>query len=100
MQPNSGFNWTNIIATAAGTVQVTDHDTRLRAVYIPASATGTVTIYDTTSTLGTASAGTARALTFVNDTVDFPTYIPLDLQMKTGIVAVTGGTTNLTVIWG
>lgn len=93
LQPSAGSNWTNVSGTAAGTTTIATGNPVLDAVVIPASKTGTVTIYDSAS--GTAS----KSIEIVNDTVDFPTVIPLGIQMRYGIVAAVGGTASMTLVW-
>ena len=93
MQPISGYNWTIVSGTAAGTTVVSSAGARLHAVIIPSTKTGTVTIYDD-------SAGaTGNSIEVVNDTVVFPTALPLDFSMRYGIAAVKGGTTSMVVVW-
>lgn len=89
----SGYQWTSISGTAAGTTTIADRSCVLHSVLIPASATGTVTFHDS------ASGTVAKTLALVNDTVDFPTLLPLNIQMKKGIVAVLGGTVAMTAVW-
>lgn len=94
MQPVSGYQWTNISGTAAGTATVSPRACTLYSVVIPSTKTGTVTIYD-----NGAGAGSGKSIEIVNDTVDFPTTVHLGIQMRNGITAISGGTTGLTVVW-
>lgn len=94
MQPVSGENWTKVSGTAAGTTTVATRNCTLASVVIPSSKTGTVTIYDNGS-----GAASGNFIEVVNDSVDFPTTLPLNLSMKKGITAVVGGTTSVVITW-
>lgn len=93
LQPVSGYQWSTISGTAAGTTTLKDSQAMLARVIIPASATGTVTFYDSSS--GTSSSN----FEIVNDTVDFPTTIELGVQMRNGLTYAVGGTTNMIAIY-
>lgn len=93
LQPNSGYQWSTIAGTALGTVTLKSTSTVLERLVMPASATGTIAIYDS------ASGAAGSSFTVVNDTVDFPTTIELGMQLRNGLTYVTSGTTNAIAIY-
>ena len=94
-QPVSGVQWTKLSGTAAGTTILTTTPSVIQTITIPANNTGTVTFYDSVS--GTASTTEVFSLACTTGTI--PTTLRPGLQTKKGIVAVLGGTTNMTVGW-
>lgn len=93
LQPVSGLQWRAVAGTALGTVNLTTDPTNLVRIVMPASATGTLAIYDSST------GATGSSFTVVNDTVDFPTTIELGVQLKNGLSYVTSGTTNALIIY-
>lgn len=92
-QPNSGYQWTQISGTIAGTTVITDRQATLSGVYFPYNTTGTVTLYD--SPTGTAS----KSIELRNTVGSIPTTLDLNLNFSNGITAITGGTTTMVAIW-
>ena len=90
---NTGHQWSKIAGTALGTTTLKTNSTILDSIFMPATATGTITIYDS------ASGTSAVNFTVVNDTVDFPASIPLNIQLRKGLTYVTSGTTNALLIY-
>ena len=89
MNPSiSGFEYENI--TAIGTTVVRDRSAVLHSV-TPEVSVGTVTLYDSATAAGTATAN--RVYAFTGGTA-FADNMPriLDIQFKNGIVAVGLGT--------
>lgn len=95
MQPISGSQWTRVSGTAAGTTVVANAPTVLQKILLPSQKTGTVTIYDNAS--GTSATTLVAVIPNTNGTI--PVSIDLGIQMRRGIVAETGGTTDFVVIW-
>lgn len=95
MQPISGYQWTRVSGTAAGTVAVSVGPAAIRRVIIGANKEGTVTFYDN---LGGTSAAT-QVMAFNNNSGSIPTSLPIDAQFRNAITVAKGGTTDLTVVW-
>lgn len=95
MQPISGFQWQRISGTAAGTTVVKASPTVLHAVVLGQNKTGTVTFYDHAS--GTSA---TSLMTKLDNTVGTqPTTVTFNSQCKNGLVAESGGTTDMLVIY-
>ncbi len=92
-QPISGFQWTVVSGTAAGTTTITAHSAVLYGVFVSGATTGTVTFYDS------ASGTSAKSFDMVNTTFDQPTTVPFQVQFKKGITYATSGTTSMVAIW-
>lgn len=90
---NTGYQWSVISGTAVGTATLTSRSTFVKSLFLPASATGTIALCDSSSGTSTTS------ITVVNDTVDFPTLIPLEINFKEGLSYVVSGTTNAVLIY-
>lgn len=93
MSTSYGLQWSRVSGTAVGTVTLKDRDAVLQRVVFPATATGTIDIYDS------ASGTSATTFKLVNDTVDFPTTVDLGIQLRNGLTYVTSGTTNALIIY-
>jgi hypothetical protein len=95
MQPISADQWTRISGTSVGTTTVSTRDGVLSNIVIGADKEGTVTFYDSAS--GTSDA--TEMLVLNNNAGSIPTNISVNARLKSGLIAVTGGTTDLTVTW-
>ena len=94
MQPVSGFSKVRINGTGAGTTVIKAFPTVLHAIVIGQNKTGTVTFYDDAT--GTSS---GRLIDIDNTCGTRPLTIPIGMQMRNGIVAELGGTTDMLVIY-
>lgn len=95
MQPVSGFQYKRISGTAAGTTVIKASSTVLHSIVIGQNKTGTVTFYDNAS--GTTAASLLANID--NTTGTQPTSLVFNAQMKNGLVAESGGTTDMLVIY-
>jgi hypothetical protein len=89
------YNWTRVSGTAAGTTTITGHYGNLKSIVMGENKTGTVSFYDV------AGATTAATQIFAlnNTSGTSPLAIDVNCRFKNGLVAVTGGTTDMTVFW-
>lgn len=94
MQPVSGYQWSRVSGTAAGTTTIKANETRLHAVVIGDSKTGTITVYDNAT--GTAS-GYFQA--FNNNIGTIPQSVLVDAQFRKGLTVVLGGTVDMTFVY-
>jgi hypothetical protein len=97
LQPYENGQYTRISGTAAGTTVVCPHNSNILRVVFNQNQTGTATLYDTATGAGTTSANTI--LVANNNVGSIPTALEVGCRTKNGIVAVYGGTVDLTVIW-
>jgi len=96
-QPVSSAQFTIVSGTAAGTTVVAARSANLFRVYIPANRTGTVSLYDCNTAAGTSA---TNAITDIACTVgSIPTSVEFGFCTHKGLTCVTGGTTNIMVIW-
>jgi hypothetical protein len=95
MQLPNGAQWQRISGTAAGTTVVKASETTLYGVVIGQNKTGTVTFYDHAS--GTSA--TSKLGSVDNTCGTQPTSLDIGARMRNGIVAETGGTTDMLVIY-
>jgi len=88
------YSWQRISGTAAGTTVISPVSGNLKSVVIGQNKTGTVTFYDNAS-------GTSSLLMFnLDNTIgSIPTSLSIDAHLRYGLVAVVGGTTDMTVIY-
>lgn len=93
LNSTSGYQWTVISGTAAGTAVICDRECTLGGVFIPSTTTGTITFYDSAS--GTSD----KTFSVVNNTGTTPNVIDLGIQMSNGLTYISGGTTSMMVIW-
>ena len=95
MQPNSGYQYKRVSGTAAGTTVIQDHNGVLKGYLIGQNKTGTITIYDN------ATGTTADSLLSVinNNSGSIPLSADLQVRFKDGLVAETGGTTDILFIY-
>ena len=93
------YQWTRVSGTAAGTTLVSARSGVLNSIVIPAAKEGTVTLYDSSTAAGTTS--TNHIISFSNNlnAAKIPASLPVDIRFKKGLVAVVGGTTDVTVTW-
>lgn len=89
------YNWTRVSGTAAGTATITARGGNLKSIIMGQNTTGTVSFYDV------AGATTAASEIFVlqNTSGTSPLAIDVNCRFKNGLVAVKGGTTDMTVVW-
>lgn len=96
-QPVSLSQYSVISGTAAGTTVIAARSANLVRVFVPASNTGTVSLYDCATAGGTTA---TNAITSIACTVGtIPVSIEFGLTTFKGLTCVTGGTTNLVVIY-
>ena len=90
--------YTRISGTAAGTSLVVNRSQVLEGVFIGQNKTGTVSLYDSATTAGTSSTN------FLGDIQNTCGSVPvgpkIGASLHNGLVAVTGGTTDMLLIWG
>jgi len=94
MQPVSGHQWKRVSGTVAGTTVVKASSSVLKGIVFGQNKTGTVSIYDNAT-------GTASGIfqSFDNTSGTVPQSIEINAQMRKGIVAEIGGTTDCVVIY-
>jgi hypothetical protein len=92
--------FTRISGTAAGTTVITNRYGYLDKVVLPATKTGTVTFYDCSTAAGTTAANQIMG-EFSNavNAANLPYVLPFGGRFEKGLVAVVGGTTDITVVW-
>jgi len=95
MQPTSLYQWTRLSGTTAGTTTIATTSGGLKSIVMGDNAEGTVTFYDSSS--GTSSATEIFAIN--NNVGSIPTALDVNVNFKSGLVAVTSGTTDMTVMW-
>ena len=89
--------FTVVSGTAAGTTVIASRSANLVRVFVPANRTGTVSFYDCDTAAGTTA---TNAITDIACTVgSIPVSIEFGISTCKGITCVTGGTTNLVVIY-
>lgn len=97
-QPISGANYLRVSGTAAGTTVVSSSAVSNFLRVLPnQNQTGTVTFYDSATAAGTSAAGFIAIMN--NNVGSLPTSVPIGIRTKNGLVAVVGGTTDVTVVW-
>lgn len=97
MQPVSGNQYKRISGTGAGTTVISDAPATLSSVVAGGNYTGTLSFYDTATAAGTTSANLLIALN--NNVGSIPSGVYPNVQCKTGITVVVGGTTDALVGW-
>ncbi len=97
----SQSQYKRIAATAAGTTVLLDRNGSFERVLFNQNQTGTVTFYDVPTIQGTTAATTSASLIGVmnNNVGSVPVAVPLMCRVRYGLVAVTGGTVDFTVIY-
>ena len=95
-------SYTKCSGTAAGTTVIMERPGYLDKIIFPASATGTITLYDCDTAAGTSAANAVIVLdqNKVGTATGMPYVFPVGARMVSGLTAVVGGTTSYTVIWG
>lgn len=94
-QPVDGSQYKRITATAAGTTNVLVRKGTLHGVYLPATKTGTASLYDQNA----GSAASTLICEIANTTGTIPTTVPFGLRVKDGLTVVTGGTVDFTLLY-
>ena len=97
MQPVSLYQYTRVSGTVAGSAVVSARAGSLANIVIGSNKEGTVTFYDAATAAGTSA--TNLIFNINNNTGSIPTNIDVNANIKNGIVAFKGGTTDLTVMW-
>ena len=97
MQGNSYGQYTRVSGTAAGTTLIATRTGMLLRMVSNGNKTGTVTFYDTNAAAGSAASNFIASLNNTSGTEPMATEI--GTRFKTGLIAVVGGTTDVTVIW-
>ena len=92
------YGYTRISGTAAGTSLVTDRSMVLAGIFIGQNKTGTVSLYDSATTGGTSSSNFMGDIQ--NTCGSVPVGSKINASLRKGLVAVTGGTTDMLLIWG
>lgn len=99
MQPQTGYGYNHITGTAVGTTTVFAREGVLHSVIIPASKTGTISIYDSATGAGTATTNLVLTVDNAVNAGNLPTTLVVHSAMKNGLTMVTGGTTDVTVTY-
>jgi len=92
MQPVSGAEYRKF--AAVGTTVVRDSFCVLKNLFIPATATGTLSIYDVATAAGTAAGNLVFTIPNIQGT---PLLYNFDWRLKTGMVVVAVGAANFTL---
>lgn len=89
------YQWQRVSGTAAGTTVVKAEPGNLKTIIMGQNKTGTATFYDH------ASGTSATSLMFIlqNTSGTSPLALDINCRFKNGLVAETGGTTDMTVIY-
>lgn len=94
--PYSGYQYTRVQGTAAGTAQISDGPINFVGALIGQQQTGTVTLYDNSG--GTSAATYVIALDNTVGTVS--QFVgPINVQFKKGLTYGVGGTTDMVLVW-
>jgi hypothetical protein len=94
---SSQAQYKHIVGTAAGTTVVLDRNGTFERVVFNQNQTGTVTFYDTPLAAGSTSANLISVMN--NNVGSLPMSVNVGARVRTGLVAVVGGTTDFTVIY-
>lgn len=86
-----------VSGTAAGTTVITPNPGSFERIIVGDNKTGTATFYDSATAAGTASTNLIIAVN--NNSGSIPMSVEVGCRVKSGLVAVLGGTTALTVIY-
>jgi len=89
--------YVHVTGTAAGTTVVLDRSGAFERVLFNQNQTGTVTFYDVATAAGSASTNVISVMN--NNVGSLPLSVPLKCRVRYGLVAVTGGTVDFTVIY-
>ena len=93
MQPISSDQFARVNGTAAGTTAIKVSPTAFTRIIIGANKEGTVSFYDHPS-------GATNLIAVINNNAgSIPTNVDFGIQCKNGLTAITGGTTDLTVVY-
>ena len=92
------YTYTRISGTAAGTSLVVSRSQVLEGIFIGQNKTGTVSLYDSATTGGTSSSNYLGDIQ--NTCGSVPVGPRIGASLKNGLVAITGGTTDMLLIWG
>ena len=99
MQPQTGYGYNHITGTATGTAVVFAREGVLHSLVIPASKTGTISVYDSATGAGTASTNLILTVDNTLNAAVPPTTLMVHGAMKNGLTVVTTGTTDVTVMY-
>lgn len=97
MQGNSYGQYTRVSGTAAGTTVISARSGMFLRVISGNNKTGTATFYDSSTAAG--SAATNYIIAVNNTSGTEPVGLEVGTRFKNGLIAVVGGTTDMTVIW-
>ena len=97
LQPVSGGQYTRISGTGAGTTVINPNAGNFYRVVVGGNFTGTATFYDSATAGGSAAANYIIAMN--NNSGTIPMNVEIGARTKNGLIAVVGGTTDMTVIW-
>lgn len=86
-----------ISGTAAGTTVVMNRNGSLERIILGSNKTGTISFYDVASSDGTASTNFIMAIDNTSGTI--PSSVECGFRVKAGLVAVTGGTTDILAVY-
>lgn len=96
----TGRQQTRFQGTAAKWQVISNRAGVLDGILIPAQKTGTVSFYDVDGTAGTSATNFLFDIPCTVGTI--PTFIPTGqagMALKTGLVAVNGGTSDMNIFW-
>lgn len=97
MQPVSGYSWTRVNGTAAGTTVIKPGESRLHSVFLGNNTTGTISVYDSATAAGATGTTIFGAINNTSGTI--PQTLLFDARFRTGITVILGGTTDMTFIY-
>lgn len=98
MADTSSFaQYKRMSGTAAGTTVFMDRNGSFEGVIIGTNKEGTVTFYDVATAAGTAAGNYIVAVN--NNSGTIPTRVEMGFRVKNGLVGVSGGTTDVTVVY-
>lgn len=91
------FQYYHLSGTQAGTVLISDHSGALGNVILPANKTGTVDFYDSDTLAGTSSSNLIFSVPQTSGTI--ASNMMCGFRLRKGLVAVSGGTTDMTIVY-
>lgn len=90
-----GANFTMI--SAAATTLISDRQCAIRALTVMGTGNGSVILYNTNATAGTASGNALGTLALTAPTI--PQTLPINANFSDGLVTATTGTVNVGISW-
>jgi hypothetical protein len=97
MSATSSNAYLRVSGTAAGTTVVLDHAGNVDRLIFGSNKTGTVSFYDVATAAGSAAGN--LIMTVQNTSGTMPISTECGFGVKRGLIAVTGGTTDVVVVY-